>query len=75
MSSDRQTGVVKFFNESKGYGFITPDAGGKDIFVHASALGKAGLDTLEDGAKVEFGTEPSKKEGRGPVAIDIAVLT
>ncbi|HBK92822.1 MAG TPA: cold-shock protein [Parvularcula sp.] len=48
------TGKVKWFNETKGYGFITPDAGGKDVFVHISAVQKAGLQGLKDNQKVSF---------------------
>ncbi|CAI8277612.1 MAG: cold-shock protein [Oceanospirillales bacterium TMED33] len=48
------TGVVKFFNTSKGFGFITPDDGGKDVFVHASALNLKGLQTLNDGQKISY---------------------
>jgi cold shock protein len=47
-------GTVKWFNSSKGYGFIQPDAGGKDVFVHISAVEKAGLSTLNEGAKVSY---------------------
>ncbi len=48
------TGTVKWFNTRKGYGFITPDDGGQDIFVHISAVQKAGLRSLNEGAKVEY---------------------
>ncbi len=47
-------GTVKWFNSTKGYGFIQPEGGGKDVFVHISAVEKAGLDGLPDGAKVTF---------------------
>lgn len=47
-------GTVKWFNATKGYGFIQPEAGGKDVFVHISAVQRAGLQTLEDGQKVEY---------------------
>ncbi|WP_065755887.1 cold-shock protein [Bradyrhizobium paxllaeri] len=47
-------GTVKWFNSTKGYGFIQPDAGGKDVFVHISAVEKAGLSTLNEGAKVSY---------------------
>ena len=50
------TGVVKFFNQSKGFGFITPDEGGDDVFVHISAVQASGLPGLEDGQKVSFET-------------------
>ena len=48
------TGTVKWFNPSKGFGFIQPDTGGKDVFVHISAVEKAGLGTLNEGAKVSY---------------------
>ena len=48
------TGTVKWFNPTKGYGFIQPDNGGKDVFVHISAVEKAGLSSLNEGAKVSF---------------------
>jgi CspA family cold shock protein len=48
------TGVVKWFNATKGFGFIQPDSGGKDVFVHISAVEKAGLSSLNEGAKVSF---------------------
>ena len=48
------SGTVKWFNATKGYGFIQPDGGGKDVFVHISAVEKAGLSSLNEGAKVSF---------------------
>ena len=48
------TGTVKFFNTQKGFGFIQPDDGSKDVFVHISAVQKAGMDTLNEGQKVSF---------------------
>ena len=65
-----QTGVVKFFNGEKGYGFIKPDDGGNDIFVHVSALEQAGLQSLIEGQKVSYDIEPDKK-GKGPKALNL----
>jgi CspA family cold shock protein len=58
--SDVASGTVKWFNGQKGYGFIAPDGGGKDVFVHISAVEKAGLDGLPDGAKVAFDIVPNR---------------
>lgn len=58
------TGTVKWFNTTKGYGFIQPDDGGKDVFVHISAVERAGLRALNEGQKVEF----QEREERGKVA-------
>ena len=66
-------GTVKFFNAAKGYGFITPDEGEKDIFVHISAVEQSGLGTLEEGQKISFDLEPDKK-GKGPKAIDLKLV-
>ena len=51
------TGTVKWFNQTKGFGFISPDGGTKDVFVHISAVGRAGLQTLAEGQKVSFDLE------------------
>lgn len=66
----RQTGTVKFFNSSKGFGFITPDDGAKDVFVHVSALERSGIPHLQDGQKVTFETEPDR-QGKGPKAVNL----
>jgi len=66
----RQTGTVKFFNASKGYGFITPDDGGKDVFVHVTAVERSGMTALADGQRISFETEPDK-HGKGPKAIEL----
>ena len=58
------TGTVKWFNEQKGYGFIQPDNGQKDIFVHISAVERAGLRTLKEGQKVTFEIVTDKRTGR-----------
>jgi len=55
------SGVVKFFNSEKGYGFIAPDDGGKDVFVHFSGIAGSGYRSLEQGQKVEFDVAPGKK--------------
>lgn len=58
------TGTVKFYNVQKGFGFITPDDGSKDVFVHASALERAGMSALRDGQKVTFDTQEDRKTGK-----------
>ncbi|MEE8516037.1 MAG: cold-shock protein [Alphaproteobacteria bacterium] len=66
-------GTVKWFNPVKGYGFITPDDGGKDAFVHISAVERAGISTLREGQKVEFELVPGrdgKSSAENLVAID-----
>ena len=65
-----QSGTVKFFNQAKGFGFITPSDGQKDVFVHISAVQASGLPGLDDGQKVSFDTEPDKR-GKGPKAINL----
>lgn len=57
-------GTVKFYNYQKGFGFITPDAGGKDVFVHATALERAGMQGLSEGQKVRFDTEEDRRSGK-----------
>ena len=69
----RQTGTVKFFNSSKGFGFITPAGGSKDVFVHVSALEAAGISHLTDGQQVSFEVEPDKM-GKGPKAVKIQLV-
>jgi CspA family cold shock protein len=58
------TGTVKFYNETKGYGFIAPDDGSKDVFVHATALERAGIRGLVEGQKVSFDTEQDRRSGK-----------
>jgi CspA family cold shock protein len=60
------TGIVKWFNATKGFGFIQPDTGGKDVFVHISAVERAGLSTLNEGAKVSY----EEQENRGKVSAE-----
>jgi CspA family cold shock protein len=66
----RQTGTVKFFNQSKGFGFITPDDGGKDVFVHITAVERSSVGALTENMRVSFETEPDKR-GKGPKAVDL----
>jgi len=61
-------GTVKFFNSSKGFGFISPEGGAKDVFVHASALEAAGMTALAEGQKVSFDIQPDAK---GPKAVNL----
>jgi CspA family cold shock protein len=63
------TGVVKWFNPAKGYGFITPDEGGKDVFVHVSAVEQAGMGSLTEGQRVKY---EGIKEPRGMKAVNLA---
>lgn len=64
-------GTVKWFNESKGYGFITPEDGGKDLFAHYSSIQSNGFKTLQEGQRVEFVVAPGAK---GPQATQIRPL-
>ena len=54
-------GTVKFFNSSKGFGFISPEGGGKDVFVHATAVEQAGMRALQEGQKISFDVVPDAK--------------
>ncbi len=62
------TGIVKWFNETKGYGFITPEGGGKDVFVHHSSIVGSGFKTLQEGQPVHFEIESAPK---GPQAVQV----
>ena len=66
----RQKGTVKFFNQSKGFGFITPDDGGKDVFVHITAVERSNVGPLAENMRVSFETEPDKR-GKGPKAVNL----
>ncbi len=66
------TGTVKFFNAQKGFGFITPENGGSDVFVHISAVERSGLQGLADGQKVTFDTEADPR-GKGDKATNLAL--
>ncbi len=65
------TGTVKWFNDAKGYGFIQPDGGGKDVFVHFSAISGSGFRSLSEGAKVEFEQAEGQK---GPEAKNVTIV-
>jgi CspA family cold shock protein len=60
-------GTVKFYNVQKGFGFIEPEDGGKDVFVHATALERAGISRLVEGQKVSFDTEQDSRSGKTAV--------
>jgi len=68
--SDKVSGKVKFFNNTKGFGFITPDSGGADIFVHFSAIEGTGYKSLTEGDQVSFSVTQGQK---GPQASDVTV--
>lgn len=72
VGGDVATGTVKWFNESRGYGFITPSSGGDDVFAHYSAILMEGFKTLHEGQQVEFGIENGP---RGPEATRIKALS
>ncbi len=66
---DLVKGTVKFYNETKGYGFIQPEGGAKDVFVHATALERAGMRSLSEGQSVYFNTAEDRRTGK--VAVDM----
>ncbi|MDO9381968.1 MAG: cold-shock protein [Hyphomicrobiaceae bacterium] len=63
-----KVGTVKFYNDQKGFGFIQPDEGGNDVFVHATALERAGMNGLREGQKVSFETEIDRRSGKTAVS-------
>jgi cold shock CspA family protein len=69
----RQNGTLKFFNNDRGFGFITPESGGKDVFVHISAIERSGLQQLAEGTKLSFETEDDRR-GRGPQAVNLQLI-
>ena len=66
------TGTVKFFNAERGYGFIKPDDGGRDVFVHVTAVERAVLKSLNESQCISFEVEPDKK-GKGPEAVNLVI--
>jgi CspA family cold shock protein len=71
MEESMPTGTVKWFNDDKGFGFITPDDGGQDLFVHQSAIVGEGFRSLSEGAKVSFDAEEGDK---GPRAVNVQAV-
>jgi len=69
----RQNGTLKFFNNDRGFGFITPENGSKDVFVHISAIERSGLQQLAEGTKLSFETEDDRR-GRGPQAVNLQLV-
>ena len=65
----RVNGTVKFFNHTRGFGFIQPEDGGKDVFVHATALERAGMRGLNEGQKVSFNVEEDRRSGKLAVGL------
>ena len=71
--SGKMTGIVKWFNADKGFCFITPDDGSKDVFVHFSAIQVDGFKTLEEGQKVTFDVESDPKDSRKLRAVNVHI--
>ncbi|MTH99820.1 cold-shock protein [Roseibium sp. RKSG952] len=69
----RENGTIKFFNHDRGFGFITPENGGKDVFVHITAFEKAGISNPEEGAKISFIAEDDRR-GRGKQAAQLELV-
>jgi CspA family cold shock protein len=70
---ENHEGTVKFFNAERGFGFITPDGGGADVFVHISAVQRSGFEVLEPDQRLAFQTLPDRF-GKGPKAINLSLL-
>lgn len=68
------TGTVKWFNAQKGYGFISNDEGGEDVFLHFSAIQSEGFKTLEEGQKVSFETEQDPKDSKKLRAVNVVAM-
>lgn len=71
--SPRFSGKVKFFDKERGFGFVTPDLGGRDVFVHVSAVQRAGVPHLDEGMPISYAVEDDTR-GRGPQAINLQLL-
>ena len=69
----RENGTVKFFNQAKGYGFVSPEGNGKDVFVHITAVQRSGIPELTEGMKISFEIQPDKR-GRGPQAVNLQLI-
>ena len=69
----RQNGTIKFFNHARGFGFVVPDDGGKDVFLHITALERSGLPALDEGARVSFETQEDSR-GKGPQAVNLQLV-
>ena len=69
----RENGTVKFFNQAKGYGFVSPENNGKDVFVHVTAVQRSGIPELSEGMKISFEVQPDKR-GRGPQAVNLQLI-
>ncbi len=69
----RFSGKVKFFDKDRGFGFVTPDSGERDVFVHVSAVQRAGVPYLDEGMLISYATENDTR-GRGPQAINLQLL-
>lgn len=68
MTDQQHTGTVKWFNDQKGFGFIQPDQGGGDVFVHISAVERAGMRTLAEGQKISYEVQRDPKKGKDSAA-------